>query len=184
MLTRRQLPVAAAPHAPSPFDQIIGESRAIRALREAAHEILDRVAGNPTPPPVVITGETGTGKDLLARVMHAASPRAEGPFFDVCVVAIPEVLLEVELFGCVRGAFDGVGRARQGLFHAASGGTLLLSSSGDMLRAVRQVITATMERGAVRRIGSTRPEPVDVWVMATDHAPWTAWQAGRSTKHS
>src|SRR6266508_6187287 len=108
-----------------PLDELLGESRKIVALRQKARAMLQHHGGARRPPPILIQGETGTGKGLLARLMHRTGPRASGPFVDLSCAAIPETLLEAELFGYERGAFTDARQSKPGLFHVAHGGTLL-----------------------------------------------------------
>src|SRR5690554_4001369 len=110
-----------------PLGQLLGQSDAIAAVRDQAARLLARYATRGTRlPPVLIQGETGTGKGLLASALHRAGPRASGPFVDVNCAAIPETLLEAELFGFERGAFTGARQAKAGLFQAAHRGTIFL----------------------------------------------------------
>jgi len=161
---------SAAPVA-SPLDEILGESRAIRALRDAARETLERLAGERRPPPILIAGETGIGKQLLGRAMHRAGPRSGGQFVPICVSAIPDVLLDAELFGFERGAFHGAPVAKPGLFQAAHRGTLFLQEAALLESSLRSEVVAAIERGAVRRVAGTRVEPTDVWAIATSTLP-------------
>ena len=102
-----------------PLGELLGTSPAIRALREQVDRLLRQI-GSRRSPPVLIQGETGSGKGLLAREMHRAGPRPDGPFVTINCAAIPEPLLEAELFGFERGAFTDARHAKPGLFHAAS----------------------------------------------------------------
>src|SRR5262249_36391445 len=117
-------------------------------------------------PPVLILGETGTGKGLLARAIHSAGPRRDMPFVDVNCAAIPETLLEAELFGYERGAFTDARQAKPGLFQAAHGGALFLDEIGLLPMALQSKLLAVLEDRMVRRLGSTRAEPVDVALIA------------------
>jgi DNA-binding NtrC family response regulator len=140
--------------------QIIGSSR---ALREAV-EMAGRAA--PTRSTVLITGETGTGKELIAALIHRLSPRASAPFVTVNCAAIPETLLEAELFGHERGAFTGAESARVGRFEQADGGTLFLDEIGDMSPATQAKILRVLQDGEFRRLGSTRAQQTDVRILA------------------
>jgi len=115
---------------------------------------------------VLITGETGTGKELFARELHRRSNRSEGPFIVVNCGAIPENLMESELFGHVRGAFTGAVSTRQGSFQAADGGTLFLDEIGEMPPALQVKLLRALQERVVVKIGDTKPEAVDIRVLA------------------
>jgi two-component system response regulator AtoC len=141
-MTRRRL---AAMHHPT--DRLVGHSPSIRALRAQIRRLVAfDTLGNPSVPTVLLQGETGTGKGLVARVIHESGPRARGPFIEVNCAAIPDALLEAELFGFEAGAFTDAKHAKPGLFEAASGGTLLLDEidalplplQGKLLKLVAQ----------------------------------------------
>jgi transcriptional regulator with PAS, ATPase and Fis domain len=146
---------------------LLGESPGITAVREQIARLL-RHQGEAARrlPPILILGETGTGKGLLAELVHRAGPRASGPFVDVNCAAIPETLLEAELFGFEKGAFTDARQAKPGLFQAAHGGTIFLDEIGLMPEALQAKLLKVIEEGAVRRLGSTRREPTNAWVIA------------------
>ena len=136
------------------------------SMREVFRRI-EKVAS--TDISVLITGETGTGKELVARELHRRSARAAGPFVAVNCGAIPESLLESELFGHVKGAFTGASASRVGRFQAASGGTLFLDEIGEMPPALQVKILRALQERTVTRVGESRPEPVDIRVVAATH---------------
>jgi len=145
------------------LDELLGESTAIQAVRDSIRRLLARPHTGRRMPSVLIQGETGTGKGLVARLIHRLGPRAGGPFVDVNCAAIPEALLEAELFGFERGAFTDARRAKPGLFQAAHGGVLFLDEIALLPDAVQAKLLTAVEERAVRRLGSTRPEPADAW---------------------
>jgi two-component system response regulator HydG len=118
---------------------------------------------------VLLTGETGTGKGLVARALHTESRRAAAPLVTVNCAALPESLLESELFGHVKGAFTGAIAARAGLFAEAHGGTLFLDEIGEMTPALQAKLLDVLERGVVRPLGDSRERAVDVRVIAATH---------------
>ena len=143
--------------------EIFGNGPAILAVRD----MIARVA--PTNATVLITGETGTGKELVARAIHKSSPRAQKPFIPVNCAAFTETLLESELFGHEKGAFTGADRMRQGLFEAAHEGTLFLDEAGEMSPATQAKLLRVLTDGKVLRVGSTKPRDVDVRVLVATH---------------
>jgi transcriptional regulator with PAS, ATPase and Fis domain len=120
----------------------------------------------PTDISVLITGETGTGKELIAREVHVRSPRTGKPFITINCGAIPENLLESELFGHVKGAFTGAVSNKQGKFQAADGGTLFLDEIGEMALDLQVKILRAIQERVVIRVGDTRPENVDIRILA------------------
>ncbi len=119
--------------------------------------------------PVVLLGETGSGKEVLARAIHFASPRAGRPFVPVNCGAIPDALLESELFGHARGAFSGAVADKPGLFEAAEGGTLLLDEIADLPPLLQVKLLRVLQDGQIRRVGTNRLVPLDVRVIAATH---------------
>jgi DNA-binding NtrC family response regulator/tetratricopeptide (TPR) repeat protein len=149
------------------LDQLIGESPGIAALRDQVSRLLARpLDGARRLPPILLLGETGTGKGLVAQAIHRAGPRADGPFVDLNCAAIPDSLLEAELFGYERGAFTDARQGKPGLLQVAHGGSLFLDEVGLLPDALQAKILKAIEERAVRRLGSTRREVVDVWVIA------------------
>jgi DNA-binding NtrC family response regulator len=142
------------------FGALVGVSRPMQEL----YRQIERVA--PTPVSVLIRGDTGTGKELIARELHRRSDRAAGPFVAVNCAAIPETLIESELFGHIKGAFTGADAPRTGVFERAGGGTLFLDEIGDMpLPAQAKILRALQER-CISPVGSSRVVPVDVRVLS------------------
>ncbi|HEU5048774.1 MAG TPA: sigma-54 dependent transcriptional regulator [Gemmatimonadales bacterium] len=146
-------------------DVVVAESRSMRDLLELA----SRVAGHATT--VLLTGESGTGKEVMARAIHRMSPRRDEPFTAINCAAIPEHLLEAELFGHLKGAFTGATADRAGLFEAADGGTILLDEIGDMPPGLQAKLLRVLEDGQVRRIGARENRAVDVRVIAATARP-------------
>jgi two-component system response regulator GlrR len=118
---------------------------------------------------ILVRGESGSGKELLARAIHRASPRADKPFIAVNCGAIPEQLLESELFGHVKGAFTGAVDNREGLFQAADGGTLFLDEIGDMPMPLQVKLLRVLQEKTVRQVGADRPGAVDVRIISATH---------------
>ena len=145
---------------------LLGDSPALVAVRTQAEQLLRRQSKTGRLPPVLILGETGVGKGLLARAIHRAGPRAHAPFVAVGCTNIPETLLESELFGFERGAFTDARDAKPGLFQTAHRGTLFLDEIGLLPETLQAKLLTVLEDRTVRRIGSTRAEPVDVSIIS------------------
>jgi non-specific serine/threonine protein kinase len=159
---------------------LIGRSPAIVSLREQVAQLCRARPGPGRLPTILIEGETGTGKGLLARVLHGASRRAGGPFVDVNCAAIPDTLLEAELFGFERGAFTDARQEKPGLFEAAHLGTLFLDEIGLLPAGAQAKLLKAIEEKVVRRLGGTRERPVDAWLLcATNASLAAAVRAGR-----
>jgi two-component system, NtrC family, response regulator AtoC len=154
-----------------PTDRLLGCSPAIIALRaQIRHLAAFDAVGNPHAPTVLLQGETGTGKGLVARVIHDSGPRAQGPFVDVNCAAIPETLLEAELFGFEAGTFTDAKRAKPGLLEAASGGTLFLDEIEALPLALQSKFLKAIEEKWVRRLGAVQGQSVDVKIIAATTA--------------
>ncbi len=134
-------------------------ARMAAAINTAARAAVSRAT-------ILIKGESGTGKELLARAIHVASPRARGPFVPVNVAALPDTLIESELFGHERGAFTGADREHRGRFEMADGGTLLLDEIGDLPRGSQVKLLRALQEQTIERLGGTRPIKIDVRVVA------------------
>ena len=143
------------------FDELVGESAAMRRVRQ----LLERVAASDAS--VLVTGESGTGKEVVARALHRRGRRKDGPFVAIHCAAMPEQLLESELFGHVRGAFTDARAARTGLFVQAHHGTLLLDEIGDLPLALQPKLLRALQERRVRPVGGSEEVPFDVRVVAT-----------------
>src|SRR5205814_5476008 len=132
-----------------------------------AFEMADRVA--PTDSTVLILGESGTGKDLLAQEIHTRSPRAGKAYVAVNCAALPETLIESELFGYERGAFTGAAQQKKGKFELASGGTIFLDEIGDMNPVTQAKVLRVLGNRTIERLGGTQTIPVDVRVVSATH---------------
>jgi DNA-binding NtrC family response regulator/tetratricopeptide (TPR) repeat protein len=152
-----------------PLAELVGDSPGMVAVREQVRRLLSRQADRGRLPPVLMQGETGTGKGLLARAIHRAGPRASGPFQDVNCAAIPDTLLEAELFGFERGAFTDARQAKAGLFQTANRGIIFLDEVGLLPEPLQAKLLKAIEDRAIRRLGSTRSEPVDVWILTASN---------------
>jgi two-component system NtrC family response regulator len=143
--------------------ELIGDSPAVQNVKR----LLARVA--PTNSTVLIRGETGTGKELAARAVHNQSPRRDGPFVTVNCGALPENLIESELFGHGKGAFTGAAQKRAGLFEVAHGGTIFLDEIGELPRPLQAKLLRVLESNEVRRVGENEAFPVDIRVVCATH---------------
>jgi two-component system response regulator AtoC len=141
-------------------DGVVGHSGALREVVAMAR----KVARHPST--VLITGESGTGKELIARLVHSSSPRASAAFVAVNCAAIPDALLESELFGHTRGAFTGAAQERAGLFEEANGGTIFLDEIGELPLALQVKLLRVLQEGEIRRVGDNAARSVDVRVVA------------------
>ena len=137
----------------------------MQEVRAQIERLISRQPTGPRLPPVLINGETGTGKGLVARILHRAGPRARGPFVDVNCAAIPQGLLETELFGYERGAFTDARQAKPGLFQTANHGTLFLDEIGLLAEPLQAKLLKAIEERVVRRLGGVRNEPFDAWLL-------------------
>jgi two-component system, NtrC family, response regulator HydG len=144
----------------SGLERIVGASEPIRRLLANVPRV------GQTDSTVLITGESGTGKELIARALHTTSRRAPGPFVSVSCAALPEQLLETELFGHVKGAFTGALAARKGLLEEAQGGTFFLDEVGEAPLAIQTKLLRVLEERSIRRLGDNRSWPVDIRVVA------------------
>lgn len=149
-----------------PFSELLGESPAIEAVRDTIRRLLSRPFSGRRPPAILLEGETGSGKGLVARVLHRAGPRAGRAFVPLNCAAIPETLLESELFGYERGAFTDARRAKPGLFQTAHQGTIFLDEVGLLPEPLQAKLLTVIEARTVRRLGGTHPEPADAWIVS------------------
>jgi DNA-binding NtrC family response regulator len=145
--------------------QLVGDSPAMQRVRQ----LIARVG--PTDSAVLVRGETGTGKELVARALHESSVRASGPLVAVNCGALPEQLVESELFGHRKGAFTGASEHRAGLFEVADGGTLFLDEIGELPRSLQPRLLRVLETGEIRRVGENEPIRVDCRIVCATHRP-------------
>ena len=143
--------------------ELLGESAAMQAVADAIRKVA------PTTASVLILGESGTGKELVARAIHRQSERASGPFVTVNCAAIPDTLVESELFGHRRGAFTGADRDRRGRFQEANGGTLFLDEIGDMAQPAQAKLLRALQEGRIEPLGGGPSISVDVRIVAATH---------------
>jgi two-component system response regulator AtoC len=146
---------------PYGFDRIVGESSSVVAVKALLHKIATSPAST-----VLLSGESGTGKDLVAKVLHYTSARALKPFMNITCSALPETLLESELFGHERGAFTGADRQKRGLFETADGGTVFLDEIGEMVPALQAKVLRFLEEKTFKRVGGAVDIHVDVRVIS------------------
>ncbi len=161
-LVKQALKVPEKPAAPSSY-QLLGQSQAIEQVRQ----MIDRLSKSQAP--VFITGDSGSGKELAARMIHLGGPRAEQPFVPVNCGAIPENLMESEFFGYRKGAFTGAEGDRDGFFQAANSGTLFLDEVADLPLPMQVKLLRAIQEKRVRKVGSTTEEPVDVRIISATH---------------
>jgi transcriptional regulator with GAF, ATPase, and Fis domain/tetratricopeptide (TPR) repeat protein len=147
----------------SSYENLIGQSEPMCRV----FKLLDKVASSDVP--ILIQGESGTGKELVARAVHFNGVRKDAPFLSVNVAALPESLLEAELFGHIKGAFTGADRDKQGLFEAADGGTLFLDEIGDMAPSMQTKLLRVLQEGEVRPIGCNKPRKVSVRIVSASN---------------
>jgi two-component system, NtrC family, response regulator HydG len=145
------------------FASLVGKSREMQQV----YELIERLAAVPSP--ALIVGETGTGKELVARAIHHQGPRGRNTFVAVNCAALPEALLESELFGHARGAFTGATQPRKGLFLEADGGTLLLDEIGDMPLTLQAKLLRVLESSEIRAVGSDTVRRCDIRILAATH---------------
>jgi DNA-binding NtrC family response regulator len=150
---------------PEEFSMVLGESAIISDLKRLLRKV------SLADMPVLLTGETGTGKSFIAKAIHLNSPRAQGPFVPVTCTSIPEHLLESELFGHAKGAFTGAIMERIGLFEAASKGTIFLDEIGAVPKSIQVKLLGVLQDKVVRRVGSNKEIPVDARVIAATNTP-------------
>ena len=170
---RMRQPAVVAETAPDPDvdGAIVGSCPAMREVYKA----IGRVAAQDVP--VLITGESGTGKELVARAVYQHGPRAKAPFLALNCAAIPENLLESELFGHEKGAFTGADRRRIGKFEQCNGGTLFLDEVGDMPLALQAKMLRVLQEQAFERVGGNETVRTDVRLIAATHRDLKAWSA-------
>ena len=144
-----------------------GENPALRAIRAEIERLAPSLGTGRRTPPILLQGETGTGKGLLARAIHRASPRAPGPFVELNCAAIPATLLEAKLFGHARGAFADTRETRPGLVQAADLGTLFLDEIARLSETLQAKLLSVLETREVRPLDPTRAQPVDVLIIVS-----------------
>jgi two-component system, NtrC family, response regulator AtoC len=158
-----------------PTDRLVGHAPTIQTLRTQIRQLAAfDVVGRASVPTILLHGETGTGKGLVARVLHDSGPRVRGPFIDVNCAAIPETMLEAELFGYEAGAFTDARRAKAGLFEAASGGTLFLDEIDALPVVLQSKLLKIIEEKRLRRLGAVADQAIDVKLIAATSADLNA----------
>ena len=145
--------------------EFLGDSPAIVAIRQQINR-LKQLTGVSVPPTILILGETGTGKDVVARLLHAHSARRERPFVHVDCASLPKDLIEAELFGHEKGAFTSAHVARTGLIEAAEDGVLFMDEIGELPMDLQAKLLAVLERRTLRKVGTTKERPVAAWIIA------------------
>jgi len=142
------------------FSKIIGKSKEIQAIFQLIKRVSDSTVN------ILIMGESGTGKEMVAKAIHYNSPRRDAPFIPIDCASIPEMLLESELFGHVRGAFTDARSDKKGMFEEANGGTLFLDEIGEMPLGLQPKLLRVIQEKTVRRVGSTRTSPIDIRIIS------------------
>ena len=157
------------------FDQIVGQSPAMREMLELAHKVAESEVSS-----VLLQGESGTGKDLVAKAIHYHSSRSNSPFIAINCAALPGTLIESELFGYEKGAFTDAKARKEGLFEQAEGGTLFLDEIGELELSLQAKLLRVLEEGSFRRVGGLKDLPLDVRVIAASNRDLrTEGEAGR-----
>jgi len=159
-LRKENTQLKAALQTQQKFPEIIGESESIKEI----FRLIDRIG--PTDKAVLVQGESGTGKELVARALHMASPFRDKPLVTINCAALPESLLESELFGYEKGAFTGAVAAKEGLFEVADGGTLFIDEIGELAQSLQAKLLRVLEDGSMRRVGSVKQRRVRVRLIA------------------
>ena len=157
------------------FDQIVGDSPTMREMLALAHKVAESEVSS-----VLLQGESGTGKDLVAKAIHYHSTRSENPFVAINCAAIPGTLIESELFGYEKGAFTDAKARKEGMFEQAEGGTLFLDEIGELELSLQAKLLRVLEEGSFRRVGGLKDLPLDVRVIAASNRDLkTEGEAGR-----
>src|SRR3984957_16684571 len=170
-LMRKLAVGGGAPPEDQPGEAIVGAGPAMQEVYKTIGRVADQTF------PVLITGESGTGKELVARAIYQHGPRAKAPFLALNCAAIPETLLESELFGHEKGAFSGADRRRIGKFEQCNGGTLFLDEIGDMPLSLQAKILRVLQEQTFERVGGNDTIRTDVRLIAATHRDLTAWSA-------